>query len=392
MRGISRAARAFGSDETGAVAIIFALTAYVALLMVGIAIDYGRGLSLKTSLQATADSAAINGAIAGESGATLQLTGVAADTGRRGGAFGVKSPVLVGEWINATDYEVAITASMPTTFLAAIPGMPTEITVAAYSIARGYRLKVVADPPTKSDISYEAGDYNQIWVYCYDPSWQRNGTRASKSGTAFNTTSGNLKFTKNLALQENRYGRSDFTLISDNGGNTFPFSMPQCKEGESISYMLFNSRNNRTSPSNWGKNYTSCGTALSQTGKTCYEWFTDTTYAAGGVEKYGVSPYQVETVLCDDAQCSKLTAGGYIPANHSVNRVPQSATQKCEPGKFMYFGWEDRPPQNTGGNGAGAPLAAGASDSGGDRDYDDIRLIVSCPRMEVDVQSARLLQ
>jgi len=45
------------------------------------------------------------------------------------------------------------------------------------------------------------------------------------------------------------------------------------------------------------------------------------------------------------------------------NREPQKAKQSCQPGKFMYYGWEDRPP------GLGWT----------DQDYNDIRIIIECP-------------
>ena len=168
--------------------------------------------------------------------------------------------------------------------------------------------------------------------------------------------------------------------------------MPTCKENESVSYMLYNSRNNRTSPANWKNTYASCGTALSQTGKACYMWFTDATTNSSGVQSHGgTSPYQLETILCADANCTQPQAGATIPGNNQKNRIPQVG-QSCEPGKFMYFGWEDRPPQNQGGSGTGNPYAAGVSDPGGDRDYDDIRLIMSCPSVEKDTLEVRLIE
>ncbi len=144
-----------------------------------------------------------------------------------------------------------------------------------------------------------------MWVYCYDPNWVVSGTRTSDEGAKYQSCSGNLSFVSDLATNQNKLGRSDFVLIADNGGSTIPLSMPTCKEGEHVSYMLYNSRNSRTSPSNWKKNDSSCGTALSQSGKSCYTWFTDAKQDASGNEQHsGTSPYQLETVLCDDANCA----------------------------------------------------------------------------------------
>ncbi len=296
-------------------------------------------------------------------------------------------------WLSATDYEVIATAEMPTAFLRAMPGGTlATLRASTRSVARGFRLKVVAGPPSKIDLSYEAADYNQVWMYCYDPNWDVNGIRTSDEGAKYQSYSGNLSFVSDLATNQNKLGRSDFVLIADNGGSTIPLSMPTSKEGEHVSYMLYNSRNSRTSPSNWKKNYSSRGTALSQSGKSCYTWFTDAKPDASGNEQHsGTSPYQLETVLCDDANCAQPLNGGTIPGNNQRNRIPQ-VSNACQPGKFMYFGWEDRPPKNQGSNGSGDPYAAGTVDPGGDRDYDDIRLIMSCPFMEKDEILIRLIE
>jgi hypothetical protein len=121
-------------------------------------------------------------------------------------------------------------------------------------------------------------------------------------------------------------------------------------------------------------------------------WYTDARLDAGGQEQHGgTSPHQLETVLCEDPQCAQPLNGGTIPGNNQRHRIPQKA-QGCSPGKYMYFGWEDRPPRNQGGDGSGAPHPVGTSDPGGDRDYDDIRLIMSCPSVDKDEVLVRLLE
>lgn len=382
----------FVSQDRGAVGITFGVTAMIVMFCVGCAIDFGRAYSMRSALQKASDSAALNGVNA-EAAIALERLAAAQNllpnhTGRYGGTINQ----LTANWLSTTDYEVIAKAEMPTSFLRAMPGDVLSIRASTRSVARSYKMKVVAGPPSKIDLSYEAADYNQVWAYCFDPNWQSNGTRASDEGTKFQSFSGSLSFVKTVATNENRFGRSDFVLIADNGGSTIPFSMPTCKEGERMSYMLYNSRNTRTSPSSWKNGSSSCGTALTQTGKSCYTWYTDAKVDANGVERHnGTSPYQLETVLCDDAQCTAPLGGGTIPGNNQRNRIPQVANA-CQPGKFMYFGWEDRPPQNQGGNGTGAPYAAGTADPGGDRDYDDIRLIVSCPQLEKDILQVRLIE
>lgn len=385
---------AFARNSHGGIAILSALSLFLALACIGGAIDFGRAYALQNALQASVDAAALNGVASGASGATAQLAEARYTANRRAEVLGAGAVSISTRWLTETDYEMVAQSVLPTLFLAAVPGLPGQLTVSARALARSYNIKVIAALPSKKDVSYEAADYNQIWAYCYDKNWQRTGTRPSDEGTSFASMQGNLAFTKELAKNENREGRSDFTLISDNGGSSITPGMPTCKEGETISYMLFNSRNNRTNPQNWQKNHNNCGTSLIQTSKSCYTWYTDTVIDANGVEQHdGTSPHQLESVLCEDANCAVLTTPGtYIPANNSVDRIPQTVSAKCVPGKFMYFGWEDRPPQNQGGNGAGDPYPAGHRDPGGDRDYDDIRLIVSCPQPAKDIKNVRLIE
>lgn len=51
--------RAFASDEKGTIAILFGLTAFVVLALVGGAVDFGRAISVKEQLQRTVDAASL---------------------------------------------------------------------------------------------------------------------------------------------------------------------------------------------------------------------------------------------------------------------------------------------------------------------------------------------
>jgi hypothetical protein len=88
----------------------------------------------------------------------------------------------------------------------------------------------------------------------------------------------------------------------------------------------------------------------------------------GHVEQYDLGGWEIlETVLCPSLEaCRPQSEGGIIPEGR--HRVPERVREACAPGKYMYYGWEDRPP------GRGWT----------DRDYDDIRLIVGCPVIEYE--------
>ena len=56
---------------------------------------------------------------------------------------------------------------------------------------------------------------------------------------------------------------------------------------------------------------------------------------------------------------------------------PVTATGGCSESKSMYFGWEDRPP----------------SAGGSDKDYNDIRILVSCPTLvKIADKEVRIVQ
>ena len=82
----------------------------------------------------------------------------------------------------------------------------------------------------------------------------------------------------------------------------------------------------------------------------------------------------LETILCGtQAQCRPKSEGGILPNNHETERTPKTATAGCAEGKYLYYGWEDRP--------------------GGDRDFDDIRFVVGCPkRVMVSDKQVRIVR
>jgi hypothetical protein len=83
-------------------------------------------------------------------------------------------------------------------------------------------------------------------------------------------------------------------------------------------------------------------------------------------ESYNLGYSLVETVLCNNRnQCRPRSQGGII--REGPGRTPQRANLGCSAGKFFYYGWEDRPPEQ----------------GGSDRDYNDIRIVIECPEMTV---------
>lgn len=418
MRHLIGKLRRFGDDNRGTVAMTFALVSIVAFGMVGGAVDLGRALKAYSTMQASADAVALSAVSQGYDMSATQETALLADARARLEGQRLDGVAADLNRVNDMDAVVTITAEVPLSVMSAVPGM-NNIPIRVMSRARGFTRELVAGPPSKVDLSYEAADYNQVWAYCYDRNWQANGTRASDEGTKdqaqfdalFEPRPGSgpetaelndrindarehkrdLEFVVGFAETENREGRSDFHLIAHNGPGAFNIQMPTCKGHETVSYMLYNARWKRTSPSQWEQAFEDCSKQVNPppgASSACFKWYTDTRLVDGVEVHQGTSPFQLETVLCEDQHCEVVSnPSRFIPANNQVNRIPQVVDEVCAVGKYMYFGWEDRPPQNTGGNGRGNPYPPGQSDPGGDRDYDDIRLIVACPEyVKGDIQ------
>jgi hypothetical protein len=317
-------------DESGAITLVFALLLVPMLGAVGLAVDYQRLSTARQFLQSQVDAAALGGAGAGPEGDTSRWL----DRARRAtqlhfsGSDWVETVVVDGAWRSANEFRTEARADVDLTFLRILPGAPQSVEVAVSAVAQLVLPTLVYEEPLLAQLDPEAGDYNRLSAYCFDP-------RAVEAGTGD--------------------GRSQMTVIADNAGTAYSFTMPRCAAGEVMSYRLLNVRDARTNPSHWEDPL-----------RERYVYHTDTVLDAG-VEQYDLGWEILETVLCDTlADCKPKAQGGVIP--EGKNRVPQQATDACAPGKFMYYGWEDRPP------GRGWT----------DRDYDDIRVIIACPVIELE--------
>jgi hypothetical protein len=141
--------------------------------------------------------------------------------------------------------------------------------------------------------------------------------------------------------------------------------MPECDAGQALSLKLWNVRE--------AKHF---GEDPEESNRAQYTYYTDTVIE-NDVEKYDLDGLRiVETVLCDTLEeCKPKSEGGIIPQGKKRN--PQISTEACASGKYRYYGFEDRPPEN------------GSSD----RDYDDIRVIIECPeKILVGPETVRLVR
>jgi Flp pilus assembly protein TadG len=336
--------KAFAKDRRGNVAMTLAIAAVPLFATVGGAVDFHRASRDAAELQGVFDAAALAGvrqAALGE--AVVKQTAQRHIDGHLAGHL--KSyPVAIETSDGGKTLRIRTDgATMPTSILGVI-GMPTLNVVAKSAATSTTFHTVTSAKPIMAELDPEAGDYNRMYVYCFDKSRQNHAD----------------------------FGRSQMTAIADNAGTKYNFNMPACKEGDTISYRLYNVRNARTKPHLWDN--ATPGTLIPNnpadwaspwSNNLSYNYYSDTTLTAGvPTHNFTNAVPILETVICDNlGQCKGKGKGGIIP--EGKNRTPQQAAKACEPGKFMYFGWEDRPP------------GYGWTDG----DYDDIRVIVECPKV-----------
>jgi hypothetical protein len=357
MTGLTR----FRSDQRGAVAVVFGVMLIPVLGIAGMALDYNRASSFRANLQAKADAAALNAAI---NGSGLPHSQIVADmrTEVEGMYGGIANLAVGGEWITDVDFRVTATGRVDTAMIHIVPGIDRGLDVTVEAVARVAEQEVQYDPPVLSELEPDAGDYNQIYAYCFD--YKNAGTNDQQAW---------------------RY-RSQMTLIADNDGGSYNFEWPSCGEGESLSFRMRNVRHAKAYPNLWNN-------PTQWPYRAEFDYFTDTV-VVDGVEHIDIrreiewvpSQWQphyasghvktgfemLETIRCDSlAECSDGTPESILPSGK--NRTPQTETRGCEPGKYMYFGWEDRPPDQPG------PNSTWTDPSWTDRSYDDIRIVMKCP-------------
>ena len=326
--------RSFLSDRGGNFAVITALAMVPLCGAMGMALDLSRGLSARNMLQDRADEAALYVARQGPTAANFALLQYVTES--LPSQSHLQDVKVNARWTAVNDYTVTIEGNLQLSLAQVLPGVADRIPVSAEAVARYKDALREYKPPTTTLLDPEAGDYNRIFAYCFDAE-KKKDTRT--------------------------HGRSQEVAIADNGQSVYENPMPKCSLGETMSFRLYNVRGARGNPWQWDDRTTER-----------YDYYTDTemkpeeTYNLNGLA-------MLETVLCPTLEvCKPKDQGGIIPQGRE--RLPARAKEACSEGKYMYYGWEDRPP---------------GPDS--DEDYDDIRVIVECAvEKVVGEQSVRLVR
>lgn len=383
MRGIRHHADRFLPAEKGAVAITVALMAPVLIGMAALAVDVAYYRSVHGQLQMAADAAALAAvqSLDSESSAISAATEFA---GRNVPAnYGVvTTPENVelgtydadtrmftpsdGIWIDINAVRVTAERSPANgnelkRFLGRILGDGAVSARASAVAARHAWLQY--EPPVSVSLANEAGDFNEMYAYCFD--YKGAGPKEERRSKM-------TLIANNMPLGE---------VIKDSNKNPVHerppedwegSAWPKCGEGESLSFHLRNIRHAKSDPKVWD--------IPEYLDDHEYKHYTDTEIV-DGKEGFNLEYPILETLRCDSInECtpghpdSVLVATLCDGGQCSLREDPHIETRPCAPGKFMYFGWEDRPFVGQ------APGTGSWTDPGWtDLDYDDIRILMKCP-------------
>lgn len=406
---MGRGLLSFMRRDDGVVAVIFAVMAIPFIAMAGWAVDYLRIQHVKERLQIETDAAALNALLEEVDWSVVREAALGQFQAQYGGEW-AREADFDGIWLDDYDFRVTASAEVPLAFIHLLPGIDPVQRITVAATAQIERPDLVWTAPKFTELSYDAADFNRLWLYCYwkdrpegDPSQPKrtqmvpiadNGGSSANRERRFKPDPGDPADPGNPIVDSflrDEYGRRTALMGTDgldtqeqgiwrqvSGGSgaerEYTYLMPKCQKGSYLSIRLENVRDSRTSPRRWDDLQASR-----------FDYYTDSEWIPGQPEKHhglkapsGQKVTILETILCDTLeQCRKTRAeGGKIPPNNSTGRTPQMATEECGKDKFMYYGWEDRPPEI----------------AGSDRDYDDIRIVMACPeQVTTGERSVRLI-
>lgn len=347
-------ARQLLGDEGGAIAVAVALLMPVLIGVGAFAVDISHTRLVQNRLQSAADAGALAGVqLLGDQPAARNRAvayalanvpdGFGGVTAAADVTFGSYDPADGDFTPSNTDVNAirvvarrdADRGNAAPRFLGVFFG-DDEAAVGASAIA-ARTITTTYGPPELFDLAPEAGDYNEVYAYCYN--YDGSGSKSSR--------------------------RSQMTLIARNISPPVQYTWPNCPDGQSMSFRLRNIRDARNNPQ-----------LRTSPNREEYNHYSDTVMEEGR-EVFDFGGRKIlETFRCDTlAECKPTNQGGVVP--YGKNREPVRDDRPCVPGKFMYFGWEDRPP------GLGWT----------DQDYDDIVFVMRCPTgISVEYGAARLVR
>lgn len=351
-------------DRRGAVAASFVLMLPLILSGMALAIDYSTFRLTQTRLQTAADSAAL-AAIddlkwTDEEKVAKALAIIQANVPEDYGAVTTAADVTLGKYTKEGVFTPATGKDVNAARVVSIRSpergnavsrifsvfISNEALTISGTAMAARPTNVFFEPPEVLTMQGTASHFNEIWAYCYDPV---NKVRREE--------------TMGLIGNNNRRGSNTTTGMPLNGDTSKNLkepslnNWPNCdKPGDTVSLRLRTFEGANENPK------------VLWTTKENNRW-TDISLDKDGVQSsplFGPGKL-VETILCPSKPlCTPTSSGGpadtMVVTKERMKIVPKVEAKPCEPGKFLYYGFEDIPPP------------------GGDMDYEDIALLLRCPK------------
>jgi Flp pilus assembly protein TadG len=377
-RAMVRQMRRLAGNHRGATAAVVALAMPMLAGAMSLGLDFSIYRMVQNRMQIAVDGAALAGAAQIERGGNVQQTALTQATRDLSGDYSGMtraSDITTGVYSRANGFvpgggnnvnavrvvgeRSAGRGNSVTLIMASVLGfgpLPVRVTAIAARPAN-----VFYQPPESESLDTEAGDFNEIYVYCF--STTGGGTPASRR-SQMTLVANNLPANQNIVqISGNR--------ITANPQRPPPW--PNCnQEGQTLSIRLRNIRHVKSNPTLWANpNATISGV---RPGRPEHNYYTDT-QLQNWVERFDLQGFNIlETVRCNTAaQCTPGSPTSIIPSGRNRQNTRRRENQPCEPGKFMYFGFEDRPPGQSGAS------SNWLQPAWTDTDYDDIRIVMRCP-------------
>jgi hypothetical protein len=226
---------------------------------------------------------------------------------------------------------------------------------------------VFYEPPEGLVMDSNAGDFNEMYAYCYD--MKSVDPDISKRRSQMTLIANNLPVdaSGNYTQTTSSLTGGVYTAMPGN-----PMPWPDCKgKDQSLSFMLKNWRHRKGHPGLWSNPDLVISGRTSP--KNPIEHYTDTTIS-NGVETFNNGTLNIlETVLCTTSdRCNPSKSPTDVPKGTNRQNTKSTNSAGCSPGKFVYFGFEDRP----GGPGA---KSSWLDPDWTDFDYNDIAIRMKCP-------------
>lgn len=357
-------------DRRGAVAASFVLMLPVMLAGMAMAIDYSTFRITYTRMQTAADAAAL-AAIDDLSLSDAEKVQKALDIIGQNipddyGDVTKASDVILGTYTKDGVFTPAAGAAVNAARVASVRSAARgnevnrifsmfiskeALTISTVAIA-ARPVNVAYEPPEISVLDSTAHDFNELYAYCYDPATSTRGE--------MKLIANNMRANVTLSMFPQHPTDSSQNLKQPDTAN-----WPKCEgEGESVSFYLRNYRGaNQTRTQLWAAapkhEYTD--TKLVDGQEISNKFKRDDPLTPSVDERRN---NLVETIMCDTKDlCDPSKANNMVGGGEGKKKDPANVeTRACSPGKYMYYGWEDRPP-------------SGSSD----RDYNDITIVLRCP-------------